>query len=313
MLISALIKHYKLIVLLLLPISIQAEENNPIIIGFNESIINKIDDLFLTQPTKQTILWVPKIKGKSKYAFSIPKNAYLNSKNHGDLSDLFYLSEKIDSGLKLQKNNSKNIYIIISENNSNLIFSQSILSNTNAELFFKNKEEISYGINLNKDVIISKNSFGNFSIEQTNDENTVFNVKFVKLSKNENSELYGNINYKYKSDYVNVGLGNTWFDILNQFDFTIGLQEQDNKFKSELYASFGHQNIKFQLGFDKINSTSKLNLFFNLRFENKIENRLGTNIFLSSRDNISGLRDLSLKIFRKKNLDVLWKKNMNYN
>ena len=299
---------------MLIPISIQAEESNHVIIGFNDTIINEIDDFFSAQPTKKKVIWAPKVKGKSKYTFSIPKTAYLISKNHADASDLFYLSEQTDSGLKFQSNKTKNIDIVISENYSNLILSQSILSNINAGLFLKNKEKISFGVNLNKDVIISKNALGNFGVEQAKDEYTVFNAKFVKLSYNENSEFYGNINHKYKSDHINVGISNTWFDILNQFDFTIGLLEQGNKVESEIYASFGYENIKFQVGLDQIKNNSDINMFFNLKFENTLNNKnIGTNLIITSKDSILALRNLSLKSFRRKNLDMLWKKYIKYN
>ena len=62
------------------------------------------------------------------------------AKKHADTSDLFYLSEINDSGLKFQSNKTKNVDILIAENNSNLILSQSILSNINAGLVLKNKE-----------------------------------------------------------------------------------------------------------------------------------------------------------------------------
>ena len=308
------IRYYKLIIFILIPISIQAEESNNVIISFNDSIINEIDNFFLTQPTKKNVIWAPTIKGKSKYTFSIPKNAYLISKNHADASDLFYLSEQTDSGLKFQSNKSKNIDIVISENNSNLILSQSILSNINAGLFLKNKEKISFGVNLNKDVIISKNALGNFGVEQAKDEYTVFNAKFVKLSNNENSEFYGNINHEFKSDHLNVGIGNTWFDIANQFDLTLGIHEQGKKVESEIYATFGDENIKFDVGLNQIKNNSNMNMFFNLKFENTLnKENFRTNIIFYSKDSVFSLRNLSLKSFRKKNLDKLWKKHMNYN
>jgi hypothetical protein len=299
---------------MLIPISIQAEENNHVIIGFNDSIINKIDDFFSTQPTKKNVIWAPKVKGKSKYTISIPKNAYLISKNHADTSDLFYSSEQTDSGLKFQSNKSKNIDIVISENNSNLILSQSILSNIDVGLFLKNKEKISFGVNLNKDVIISKNAIGNFGVEQAKDEYTVFSAKFVKLSNNENSEFYGNINHEFKSDHLNVGIGNTWFDIANQFDLTLGIYEESKKVESEFYATFGDENVKFQLGLNQIKNNSNINMFFNLKFENVLEKEnFETNVTITSKDSIFGLGKRSLKSFRKKNLDMLWKKYMNYN
>lgn len=314
MLIRTFIRYYKLIILLLMPISIQAEENNHIIIGPNNSVINKIDVFFLKQPTKKNVIWAPKIKGKSRYSFSIPRDAYYISKKHADASDLFYLSEQNDSGLKFQSNKSKNIDIVISENNSNLILNQSILSNINAGLFLKNKEKISFGVNLNKDVIISKNALGNFGVEQAKDEYTVFNAKFVKLSNNENSEFYGNINHEFKSDHLIVGIGNTWFDIANQFDLTLGIHEQDKKVESEFYATFGDENMKFQVGLDQIKNNSNMNMFFNLKFKNTLNRKkFGTNMIITSKDSVFGLRNLSLKSFRKKNLDVLWRKYIKYN
>ena len=299
---------------MLIPISVQADESNHVIIGFNDSIINEIDDFFSAQPTKKNVVWAPKVKGKSRYTFSIPKNAYLISKNNADASDLFYLSEQIDSGLKFQSNKTKNVDILIAENNSNLILSQSILSNINAGLFLKNKEKISFGVNFNKDVIISKNTLGNFGVEQAKHKYIVFNAKFVKLSNNENSEFYGNINHEFKSNHLNVGIGNTWFDIANQFDLTLGIQKQGKKVEAEAYATFGDETTKLQIGFDQIKNNSNINMFFKLKFENTLNIRnFGSNVILTSKESMFGLKKLSLKDFRKKNLDKLWKKYMNYN
>ena len=297
-----------------MPLSISAKEINYIPTDFNKSAVENIDKFFLQNPKKDNVIWTPKIKGKSRYAFSIQKDAYLISKTHSDASDLYYLSEQIDSGLKFKPNKSKNIDIFISENNSNLYLSQNILSNINAGLFLKNKEKISFGLSLNKDVIITKNTLGNFGVEQVKDEQTAFNAKFVRLSNSEKSEFYGNINHEFKSDYLNVGIGNTWFDIANQFDLTLGIYEQGKKLESEFYATFGDEKMKFQIGLDHIKNNSNMNLFFNLKFENTLDKKnLGTNLLITSKESIFGLRNLSLKSFRKKNLDMLWKKHMKYN
>ena len=298
----------------MLPISSHAKEINTISTDSSKSPVENIDQFFIQNSQKKNVIWAPKIKGKSRYSFSISRDAYYISKKHSDASDLFYLSEQNDSGLKFQSNKSKNIDIVISENNSNLILSQSILSNINAGLFLKNKEKISFGVNLNKDVIISKNALGNFGVEQAKDEYTVFNAKFVKLSNNENSEFYGNINHEFKSDHLNIGIGNTWFDIANQFDLTLGIHEQGKKVESELCVTFGDENMKFQVGLNQIKNNSNMNMFFNLKFENNLnKENFGTNVIITSKDSVFGLGKLSLKSFRKKNLDMLWKKYMNYN
>ena len=297
-----------------MPVSVYANEINYRSNDSYNFTVKTIDQFFLQNPQKKNIIWAPKIKGKNRYSFSIPRDAYYISKKHADASDLFYLSEQNDSGLKFQSNKSKNIDIVISENNLNLILSQSILSNINAGLFLKNKEKISFGVNLNKDVIISKNALGNFGVEQAKDKHTVFNAKFVKLSNNENSEFYGNINHEFKSDHLNVGIGNTWFDIANQFDLTLGIHEQDKKVESEFYATFGDENMKFQVGLDQIKNNSNMNMFFNLKFENILNKKnFGTNMIITSKGSVFGLRNISLKSFRKKNLDVLWRKYIKYN
>ena len=315
MLIRIFVRYYNIImIILLMPITIQAEEIKYIPSNSSKSIVENIDRYFIEKPQKRSVLLTPKIKEKTRYSFSIPRDAYYISKKHADASDLFYLSQKIDNGLTFQPNKSKNIGIVISENNSNLILSQSILSNINVGLFLKDKEKISFGINLNKDFVILKNALGNFGVEQAKDEDTVFNAKFVKLSYNENSEFYGNINHEFKSDHLNMGIGNTWFDIANQFDLTLGIYEQGKKVESEFYATFGDENLKFEIGFDQIKNNSDMNMFFNLKFENILnKENFGTNIIISSKDNIFGLKKLSLKSFRKKNLDMLWKKYINYN
>ena len=72
--------------------------------------------------------------------------------------------------------------------------------------------------------------------------------------------------------------------------------------------------MKFQVGLNQIKNNSNMNIFFNLRFENTLnKENFGTNVTITSKDNIFGLRKLSLKSLRKKNLDILWKKYMNYN
>ena len=297
-----------------MPLSINAKEINYIPTDFNKSAVENIDQFFLQNPKENNVIWTPKIKGKSRYAFSIHKDAYLISKIHSDASDLYYLSNKIDNGLTFHQKKSKNINMIISENNSSLVLSQSILSDINVGLLFENKEKISFGINLNKDVIISKNTLGNFGVEQAKDEHTALNAKFVRLSNSENSEFYGNINHGFKSDHLNFGIGNTWFDILNQFDFTLGIYENDKILESEFYATFGDENMKLQIGFDQIKNNSDMNLFFNLKFENTLnKENFGTNIIISSKGSVFGLKNLSLKSFRRKNLDKLWKKYMNFN
>ena len=113
MLIRKCIRYYKLIILFLMPISLQAEEVNDISYDINTSVISKIDKFFTEKPQKTNVIWTPNINGRSRYAFSIPKDAYLISKKHSDSSELYYLSEIIDNGLTFHRKSSKFEYFFI--------------------------------------------------------------------------------------------------------------------------------------------------------------------------------------------------------
>ena len=292
----------------------RAEINNHIFGNNEHKITKRIDNFFTKHPSEKRVIWHPEIKGKSRYAISIPKDGYLTSKKYFDYSDLYYLSQKIDNGLYLKPNKLKYVDIILSKNNPKLFFNQNFSSNIHVGLFHQKKEKKSYGLIINKDFIISRNVLTNFGLKQNKGEYTIFDIKFVKLTNNENSEFYGNISHKFKSDILNVGIGNTWFDIGNQFDFTVYIQEQDRKVVSDVYATLGNDSARFQIGLNQIKNTSNVNVFLNLKFENTLNNKnFGTNVILTSKESISGLRNLSLKSFRKKNLDKLWRKYINFN
>jgi hypothetical protein len=294
--------------------TVRAEINNHIFGNNENKIIKKIDTFFAEHPKEKRVIWHPVINAKSRYALSIPKDGYLLSKKYLDLSDLYYLSDKIDKGLNLQPKKLKYIDAIISNNNSKLVFNKSFLSNLNIGFFFQQEKQKSFGLALDKNFIISNNVLSNFGIDQTIGENTVLNAKFVKLFNSEDSEFYGNLNYELKSDIYNVEIGHNWFEIADQYDLTVGFQEQDKKLEAELYATFGAEKMKFQIGFNQIKSNSSMNMFINLKLKNIINNRnFGSNVIITSKESIFGIKKLSLKSFRKKNLDILWNKYMNYN
>jgi hypothetical protein len=300
-------------VLFLFNSSVKAEIPNYIIGNNQHKITSRIDSFFIKHPNEKKVFWVPEIEGKSRYAFSIQKGAYLNSKRYLDAADLYYLSEKNDQGLKLQPNNFKDIDISFFKGNFNANYRQRFLLDVSTGIFFEEKEN-SFGIVLDKDFITSKNSMANLSIKQAVDEFTVFNAKFVKLFDTEEAEFYGNLNHEFKSDILNVGVGYTWFEIAKLFDFTIDVHGQNKEIERNYFASFGDTNVKFQIGLNQIKNNSNMNMFFNLRVENNLEKKnFKTNLMITSKENIFGLRNLSLKNFRKKSLDKIWSKHINYN
>jgi len=311
MLIRICIKYYKLVILFLVPISIQAEEVNYISNDINTQIVSTIDKFFIEQPQKKNVIWIPKINGKSRYAFSIPKDAYVASKKHSDSFELYYLSEIIDNGLTFHQSKPKTLDVFSSRDNFRATFEQRFLSNINAGLFFEKKDNL-IGINLNKEFIVSENTLSDFGFEQVKGNYTVFKARFVKLAKNEDAELSGNISHEFKSNIFNVEVTYTWFDITNKFDFTAGLKKNSNIVSSEIYGSFSEENVKFQIGLNEMRNTSNMNIFFNLTFEDifNVKN-LNSKITHTTNNNII-TNNLTLKKFRKYNLDSLWRKYLRF-
>ena len=292
--------------------SVKAEVNDYITGDKNSKIIERIDSFFTEHPNKKNVFWLPEIKGKSRYSFSIPKNAYIISKKYLDASDLYYLSEKIDHGMQLKPYKSNSINIFILKNNYKAIFNQRFLSNINAGLFLEKKEN-SLGMILNKDFIISKDAIGNFGFVQPIDGHTIFNAKFVSLSENENSELYGNINHEFKSNVLNADIGFTWFEIANQFDFTLNIKQDNKKITSDIYATIYEEKVNFQIGLKKSKNNSKTNIFLNLSFENILNKKhYDSRVTISSENNMNINNKLSLKKFRKHSLDSLWRKKIKF-
>ena len=69
-------------------------------------------------------------------------------------------------------------------------------------LFFEKKDNL-IGINFNKEFIVSENALSDFGFEQVKDNYTIFKTRFVKLTKNEDAELSGNISHEFKSNIFN--------------------------------------------------------------------------------------------------------------
>lgn len=291
---------------------LKAEANNYIIGNNENNVTQRIDNFFIERPNDQRVFWVPKIKGKSRFALSIPRDAYLTSKKYADASDLYYLAEKIDNGLKFYPDKSKNVEIYLSKNKSKIIFTQKFFSNINAGIFLEQKEKY-FGIILDKDFILSKNDLGNLSLELGKDGHTAFKTSLVKLAKNEDGELFGSINYKFKSDNWNTNIGYTWFEIVNQFDFTACVKQNNNKVTSEFYASIGLENVKLQIGLNQIRNNSDANIFLNLKLGDIINKKyFGSQITISSKKDVINNKNLSLKKYRKQSLDSIWRNNIRF-
>ena len=302
------------LVLLLLYSPVQAQADRYIYSDSNEKIAKRIDEFFLNNPDANNIIWMPKIRGLSRFSFSIPKEAYKISKKYKDTNDLFYLSKQKDNGLELHATRIKKFNFLISEEDMRFEYSQNIFSNIDVNVFIQSAEKAPIGIIAGKYFKISNYKLGKIIAEKSSGEYPILKVKFVNLLQDERSELYANIFHKLQSDDINFKLGYKLFEISNRYDFTVGLQQENDQISSELYINFLSRNAKYQIGFNKIKDISNVNLFFEVKLENIFKRKnLYTNLELRSKNNFNKDDIISLKDIRKQNLDFVWRNGIDLN
>lgn len=282
-----------------------AQENS------SSMITQRIESFFVKHPDKLEFLWVPEIRGKSRYVLSIPRQGYNISKKYADASDLYYQTKKIDNKLLLHSNNLKNIDFFWSEDSYELKYKQNTYYDYNVGVFLKNKNHL--GLSIGKEFVLLKNSLGNLNIDLSDNLYPLIQSQYVNLLKNENSELFINTNYSTQLNNLESSIGYVWFDLLDQFDFTIGINQKKRKILPEAYATFGDDKMKFQIGFNQGKYNSNTKMFISLVFKNITNNqKFNTNLTLNSKHSLNENDNLSLKNFRKKSLDQIWRKRMHF-
>ncbi|MDB4245689.1 hypothetical protein N9832_05140 [Amylibacter sp.] len=292
----------------------KSEVNNYIFGGNDKYLLTqRIDNFFSKHPEEKKIFWKPEINGKSRYAFSISKEAFNRAKRYTDTSDLYYHTKKIDEKLSFKADNSKKINLFLQKHDYKLIYKQNITSSINASVFFQKKNDKYYGLILDKNIIALENILGNLAIEQSYDEYPILNVKFVKLTNNENSEIYYNIEYRIKSDYYNSELRYTWFDIASQVDLSMAIKKKNREIYREINTKFRNKNKEFRIGLQQSKNNSKINLFFDLKLNNIFNKKLyNSSVSLGLNNYSIAENNLSLKYLRKKSLDSFWQRNMQF-
>jgi len=304
---------FKLIIFLFLAASLHAQEKYYIFDDKNSSINHKIDEFFLSNPAKRKIQLIPVVSGKSRYGFSIPKTAYDFSKKYSDTSDLFYLSDKKENNLHLHPSKTKNIDIMLTKQNYKLKFKQDLYQKVNAGFFLQNTTDNPFGIMLDKDFVIFKKNLGNVGINQSKGRYPTFQTKIVSLSNDENSEIYANFNYEINDNEYSFYISHKSFNVFDKFDFTLGLQETDNKLSTNISFSISDQNMRFNAGVEKLEDIHNIKFFLTLDFfKFNVEKDISTKITLNSQSKFREENMLSLRNFRKQNLDNLWRKSINF-
>ncbi|MDC1411953.1 hypothetical protein N8370_04415 [Amylibacter sp.] len=307
-----ILSYFIVVTLLVNPTN--ANEIDYIVDEFDIPITKKIDSFFNNYSNKSKVHLVPKINGKSRYAFTISKKAYNYSKIFSDTSDLYYLSDKFDNNMALYPNKLKNIEFRLSKNNIKFTYSQNFLPNINTSIFFQMLEQSPYGLMFDKDFIFMHEGFGNLNIQLSKGEYPLIETKIVNLMNKENSELYVNFSHEVKSNEISLGASYTWFELVKNFDLSADFVKGIETQYSKIYLTPDYDTVKFDFGVQKFENNSDLNLFFNLRIDNILKHKkLKSSLIMNSLNDTEYDKKLSLKFLRKRYLDSYWRKRVYFN
>ena len=289
----------------------RAQEIQYLITDSKIKVSDSIDTFFSKNLNESKAIWLPVIDGKSRYAFSIPKDAYYISKKYADTSDLYYLTNKIDNKLSFHQNEVQIINMHVAKNEYKFMYKKSTLFNTNFGIFYQNLKNKSLGLTLDKNFILFENSFGKIDIELFKDYYPLIQTKFVRLNNNENSEINFNFEHEIKSNIFDLGGYYTWFDTANQMDISAGMKNKNKKLYAEIFATLEHKGKAIKLGLNKVTNKSDINIFFNINLKNLFAIKdMNVILDINSSNYFNSDKKLSLKSLRKKNLDVIWRDEM---
>ena len=313
MLIKFIFFGLQLIVCFLLNSPAHTNEYFPVVSNSTQDVTDEINMIFTNNPNTKNVIWRPLVNGRSLYSFYIPKKAFSISKKSKDTSELFYMVRKKKRELIFHSPNVKNIDILSNGENLRFDMHVSSFSNMSYGIYTKKDDNNSFGITLKKDFMVLNQDLFNLKLYQPIKEYPTFNAQLITLINDEKSQISYDINHKFKSDALNGGIKAIWFEVLNDYNLNLCVKKNNNQIFNEFYLSTVKKNIEIQFGFTEIDKISKPNIFFDVKFNNIFKGKsIKANVILNSKRNLINYNSVSLEHLRERNLDKIWRENMNF-
>jgi len=279
--------------------------------NLNQSAIKKVDKYFADNPNQSEAILFPVFNQNRKNSFIIPKKGFLVAKKYQDSSDLYYYSKYQENKMSLHPVENNNINIFLSNSLKKLQFTHQFKSGFGLGMAIQNNGNSAIDLVIEQNLVINDNLL-NLNIKQS-EKYPTFNANLLRLSESENSEIFSSFFYELKSKNIYGEIGNTWFDVTKNVDFTFALQSNNHDLMSSIHTSYNLDDMRIHFGINEIKNKSDFNIFFDLVVEFYFKNQ-SLNTHLSS--NSSGLFEhyfkQSLKPLRKNNADQIWRKLMQF-
>ncbi|MDB4009188.1 hypothetical protein N9466_07950 [Amylibacter sp.] len=284
---------------------------NSIQSNLNQSAIKKVDKYFADNPNQSKAILFPVFNQKRKNSFIIPKKGFLVAKKYQDSSDLYYYSKYQENKISLYPMENNNIDIFLSNSLKKLQFIQQFKSGFGLGMAIQNNGNSAIDLVIEQNLVVNDNLL-NLNIKQS-EKYPTFNVNLLRLSENENSEIFTSFFYEFKSSNIFGEIGNTWFDVTKNLDFTFALQDNNYDLTPSIHATYNRNDMRLHLGINEIKNKSNFNIFFNLDVEFYFKNqRINTHFSSNPYGFFEHYFKQSLKPLRKNNADQIWRKLMQF-
>lgn len=292
-----------------------AADENHIITSSHDivSVTEQLNNYFDSYPKKDTALWLPIVNGKTRLSFEIPRIGYQSSKKYKDTSDLFYLSKINNRHWSIYNNKQKNLNLLISNNSTRISYNKNFLRNTHLGFFAEKKKNNPIGITISKEYIVNNDSLFRLNIDYPLGGYIYLKSGFSKLSDDEKYEIFTNLNYESKKDYVQIELGKTWFDFSEGSDLTMSIYNENSDILPAISTTNYNKKRKFTAGLDKIKSTKNFNIFIRLSISLLHKyNNLNADVEFKSNSHLINFNRFTLRNYRKKSAHKIWREQVQF-
>ena len=247
--------------------------------------------------------WEPTLEDIARFQLNIPKAALSDAKRYNDTSALFYLSERIDNGIKIQRKNPK--------------FSLELFRDTQKFTYSNGlNDAFSYKIGIEHDTenisptlgVSYRNASGFKGIDEYKLETTTRSQKAswsrVSLSRLEDKETFYHLGFdtNQKQD-MSATIGVRFFDVAPRIDIVTSLTYKEDTPKISISGERRSNATSAFIEATHDLSTEKAELNFGLQY--KFGQRLDVTYATASGGSL--FSSPTLKNIRRQSLDTYWR------
>lgn len=192
-------------------------------------VLSHSANFFRDNPTEQSFSWTPVMSGQTRYMFAIPREGLYEAQKYNDSSALFYLSSITAVSPGFVQSNAWNFGINIAPNGAEISVMRDVGANVTIGGLGLYQEGFSLAGLLELRYFLKNEALLEIYATAGSSKVNHFNFSLAKLSSDESTEVFSNLDLWQEGGEVRARLGQTWFDFYKDFDISIFSQLQSGQ------------------------------------------------------------------------------------